>query len=62
MVGEHGYRFGRGIGGERRVRLGGAARKDVEGRVDGDFEVAAFIGIHGVGAGEAEDDLERRGY
>lgn len=48
-----------GIGGEGGVGLGGAAGEDVEGRVDGDFEVAALGGVGGVGLGEAHYDLGR---
>ena len=48
----------RAVGRERDVGLGGAAGEDVEGRVDGDFEMSAFRGILGVGFGEAHDDLE----
>ncbi len=45
------------VGGERGVGLRGLAGEDVEGGVDGDFEVAAFGRVVDVGFGEAHDDL-----
>lgn len=39
------------VGGKGNVGLGGAARKDVEGRVDRDFKMSSFARILGVGLG-----------
>lgn len=49
--------FGGAVGGEGDVGLRRLAGEDVEGRVDGDFEVPAFGGILGVGLGESHNDL-----
>jgi len=59
MVGFQEGRVRRGVGGEGGVGLGGAAGEDVEGGVDGDFEVAALGGVGGVRFGEAHYDLGR---
>lgn len=47
----------RGVGGDGGVGLGGAAGDDVDGGVDGDFEVAALRRVVRVGVGKAHDDL-----
>lgn len=46
-----------GVGREGDVGLRCAAGEDVEGAVDGDFEVPTFAGVVDVGFGEAHDDL-----
>jgi len=45
------------VGWEGDVGLCCAAREDVEGGVDGDFEVAAFGRVIHVGLGQTHDDL-----
>lgn len=46
-----------GVGRKVDVCLGCFAGENVEGGVDGDFEVAAFCGVSFIDLGEAENDL-----